>query len=155
MISFKLDEYDLLLISALREDARLSLRDLSSIVGLSAPAIASRLKRLEGAGIIQAYRVIIGEKKFGLSIEARILVDVPVGLTERFILEMDKYLGVTELNRVTGAFGYELTGSFTDSCALNDFVRMLESTYGRCQVSVILKREITPRCALGKELAGV
>lgn len=151
-MALKLDEYDLLLVNALQEDARLSLRDLSTSVGLSAPAIASRLKRLEESGIIEAYRAVIGSSKFGLNLEARILVDVKVGAYDRFILTMDKYLCVTELNKITGAYSFELTASFEDTNNLNAFVEKIESEFGKCLVLIILKREILTRSAISQKL---
>lgn len=42
-----LDTADLLLLCTLRDDSRLSLRDLGAKVSMSAPAVAARLRRLE------------------------------------------------------------------------------------------------------------
>lgn len=42
-----LDTADLLLLCALRDDSRLSLRDLGAKVSMSAPAVAARLRHLE------------------------------------------------------------------------------------------------------------
>ncbi|MGN0894969.1 MAG: Lrp/AsnC family transcriptional regulator, partial [Succinivibrio sp.] len=42
-----LDTTDLQILCALRDDSRLSLRELGAKISLSAPAVASRVKRLE------------------------------------------------------------------------------------------------------------
>ena len=48
------------ILSALQTDARLSFSALGRQVGLSAPAGAERVRRMEDAGIITGYRVELG-----------------------------------------------------------------------------------------------
>ena len=47
-----LDGIDTQLLSVLQRDARISWRELGEIVGLSAPAVAERVRRLERANVI-------------------------------------------------------------------------------------------------------
>jgi Lrp/AsnC family leucine-responsive transcriptional regulator len=51
----KLDETDLKLLRYLVEDARLSQRALGRAIGMSAPAVAERISRLEASGVIRGY----------------------------------------------------------------------------------------------------
>ena len=44
------------LLSELQQNARLSLAELGRRVGLSSPAVAERLQRLEALGVIRGYR---------------------------------------------------------------------------------------------------
>ncbi|HLI42181.1 MAG TPA: Lrp/AsnC family transcriptional regulator [Streptosporangiaceae bacterium] len=53
----EVDDVDLVLLRALAEDARQSQRALARAVGMSPPAVAARLARLERAGVIRGYRV--------------------------------------------------------------------------------------------------
>src|SRR5258708_28746747 len=55
----EVDELDLTLLRALAADARQSQRALARAVGMSPPAIADRLSRLERAGAIRGYPVAI------------------------------------------------------------------------------------------------
>ena len=48
------DGTNLRLLAELQQDARLSLAELGRRVGLSSPAVADRLKRLEDEGVITA-----------------------------------------------------------------------------------------------------
>jgi DNA-binding Lrp family transcriptional regulator len=50
-----LDEIDLKLLGFLLEDARLSQRALARAIGMSPPAIADRVARLEASGVIKGY----------------------------------------------------------------------------------------------------
>ena len=47
------DEIDQLLLNALMEDSRRSLKALAQISGLSSPSVAERLRRLEERGVIK------------------------------------------------------------------------------------------------------
>jgi len=62
----KLDKFDISILEALQQDARLSLQDLGKIVGLTASPCWTRVKRLEDAGIIEGYTVRLSPEKLGL-----------------------------------------------------------------------------------------
>jgi Lrp/AsnC family leucine-responsive transcriptional regulator len=52
----RLDDVDLKILSQLVQDARISQRALARNIGMSAPAVADRITRLENAGVIRGYR---------------------------------------------------------------------------------------------------
>jgi DNA-binding Lrp family transcriptional regulator len=54
-----LDDTDRRLLELLREDARRSSRKLARMLGVSAPTVASRLRRLEQMGVIRGYTVTL------------------------------------------------------------------------------------------------
>ncbi len=58
-VSPRLDETDLRILEYLAEDARLSQRAIARAVGMSPPAVADRIGRLETLGVIQGYRAQI------------------------------------------------------------------------------------------------
>ncbi|MBL4757195.1 MAG: winged helix-turn-helix transcriptional regulator, partial [Rhizobiales bacterium] len=55
----EIDTTDEALLSALVDNARISNAELARIVGLSAPSVSERLKRLEEAGVIENYTINI------------------------------------------------------------------------------------------------
>lgn len=65
-----LDSTDCKLLGCLQEDARLSFRALGRRVGLSQPAVADRVRRLENAGVLTGYRGQIDRAAAGLPIAA-------------------------------------------------------------------------------------
>ena len=144
-MSLKLDEADLLIIALLRDEARLSLRDLGARVNLSAPAVAARLKRLEEAKIIEGYRAVISADKFALAFEALIFVKVLPLDSERFIDEMKAHQAVSSCLKITGDYSYMLTAAFPNINALNHFVDKLNMSYGMTKTSIVLNKEIAPR----------
>ena len=65
-----LDARDWQLLELLQKDARAGYAELGRQVGLSAPAAAERVKRLEDAGVIRGYRADVDPQKLGYAIEA-------------------------------------------------------------------------------------
>ena len=61
-----LDPYDRKILSALTENARLSMVDLAARVGLSKTPVAARVRALEEKGVIQGYRAILSPEKLDL-----------------------------------------------------------------------------------------
>lgn len=78
-----LDARDWQLLELLQEDARAGYAELGRHVGLSAPATAERVKRLEDAGVIRGYRADIDPRKLGYAIEAVIRLRCDGGVCSR------------------------------------------------------------------------
>jgi Lrp/AsnC family transcriptional regulator, leucine-responsive regulatory protein len=69
-----LDERDLEIVTALREDARATYADIASRVGLSASSVHQRVRKLEASGVITAYRAVVDPEAIGLFVTALIAV---------------------------------------------------------------------------------
>ena len=69
-----LDERDLEIVTALREDARATYADVAARVGLSASSVHERVRKLEAAGVITAYRAVVDPEAMGLYVTALIAV---------------------------------------------------------------------------------
>jgi Lrp/AsnC family transcriptional regulator, leucine-responsive regulatory protein len=65
-----IDDVNLRLIEELQADARLALAELGRRVGLSAPAVAERLGRLEEAGVITGYHAAVDPRALGYTLTA-------------------------------------------------------------------------------------
>lgn len=78
-----LDSADQLIVSTLPRDARTSLRSLTRLAGLSAPAVGDRIRRLEDHGVIEAFTLELSSKALGYPIEAIVRIEpLPGRLTE-------------------------------------------------------------------------
>lgn len=96
------DDIDQILISALMDDSRRSLKALAQISGLSSPSVAERLRRLEERGVLKGYTVEIDPKCFGYQLQAIVRVrPLPGQLqeVERQIMSIPEF---TECDKVTG-----------------------------------------------------
>ena len=58
------------LLSVVQADARLSFREVARRVGMSTPAVAERIRKLEAAGVITGYGAHVARRALGESIGA-------------------------------------------------------------------------------------
>src|SRR5437016_10105227 len=99
-----LDDTGWQLLQALQCNARLSYSELGQRVGLSAPAVAERVRRMEDVGIISGYHAEINRSKIGYPITAIIRMSNSAG--ERctsFMASAQNIPEVLECSRVTGS----------------------------------------------------
>jgi Lrp/AsnC family leucine-responsive transcriptional regulator len=66
----ELDATNLRLLDELQEDARLSNAELGRRVGLSAPAVAERLARMQDEGVITGFHAAVDPRALGYSLSA-------------------------------------------------------------------------------------
>jgi Lrp/AsnC family leucine-responsive transcriptional regulator len=96
-----LDDIDRCLIRELQADARLRVTELARRVGLSAPAVADRMRRLEDSGVV-SYRAEVDPRALGYTIFAIVRVS-PIGRGLRIIPELARDVPeITECYRITG-----------------------------------------------------
>lgn len=96
------DDIDQVLVAALMEDSRRSLKALAQISGLSSPSVAERLRKLEERGVLKGYTVEVDPKAFGYQLQAIVRVrPLPGKLqeVERLIQDIPEF---TECDKVTG-----------------------------------------------------
>src|ERR687888_1988165 len=70
----EIDDISRRLLAELQDDARLSLAELGRRVGLSSPAVAERLGRLERDGVIGGYPAEIDPRAVGYALSAVIRI---------------------------------------------------------------------------------
>lgn len=69
-----MDSFDMKIVQILMENARVTWADLASEIGLSAPATADRVHRLEEQGVIKGYGAIIDPERVGSECTAFVAV---------------------------------------------------------------------------------
>src|SRR5438105_13413490 len=92
------------LLHELQQNARLSYSELGQRVGLSSPAVAERVHRMEDAGIIRGYHADVNVAKIGFPITAIIrMSNSPGERCTRFTASAQEMPEVLECYRVTGS----------------------------------------------------
>jgi Lrp/AsnC family transcriptional regulator, leucine-responsive regulatory protein len=96
------DGTNLRLLEELQADARLSNAELGRRVGLSAPAVAERLARLEESGAITAYRAEIDPRALGYALSVVLRIR-PAPRELKQVAELARRTPeVVECHRITG-----------------------------------------------------
>lgn len=99
----ELDEIDWALLAELQEDARTAYSELGRRVGLSPPAVAERVRRLEERGVVRGYRAEVDLARVGLPITAFVRARIGSHLHyERLAGMAESMPEVLECHRVTG-----------------------------------------------------
>ena len=93
---------NLRILTELQATPRLSMTELGRRVGLTAPAVTERVRRLEETGVIRAYRVEIDSAALGLPLAAFVRVRPNAGQLPRLIEAAASIPEVVECHRVTG-----------------------------------------------------
>ncbi|MCY1288790.1 HTH-type transcriptional regulator LrpC [compost metagenome] len=96
------DEIDQMLIAALMEDSRRSLKALAQISGLSSPSVAERLRKLEERGVITGYTVTVDPRAFGYQLQAIVRVRPLPGKLHEVERQIQAIPEFTECDKVTG-----------------------------------------------------
>lgn len=98
----KLDPTNVALLAELQRDARVSTAELGRRVGLSAPAAAERIARLEREGVIRGYRAELEPDALGYPLTAYVRIR-PGPRHLHKIAELSRSAGeVVECHRITG-----------------------------------------------------
>lgn len=70
----ELDAVDWQLLALLQQDARLGYRELGRSIGMSPPAVANRVRRLEHLGVITGYSARVDPARAGLPVQAFLIL---------------------------------------------------------------------------------
>ena len=103
------DTIDYKLVELLQQNARMTQMEMASAVGLSQPAVAERMRKLEQEGVISGYSARVNARKVGKDISAFIGVSIEhprynAGFAKKILALPD----VLECHRVTGSDSYLL-----------------------------------------------
>ncbi len=97
-----LDELDRRIIETLSNDARISIKELANVIGLSSPSTSERVKRLEERGVIRSFTVDVADEALGYTLQAIVRVRPLPGklhVVEQLLVKIPE---VVECDKVTG-----------------------------------------------------
>lgn len=104
---FILDDINRDLLDILQVDGRLSYKELGERIGLTAPAVAERIHKLEDAGVIKGYRAVVDYEAVGFPLLGIIRLRAPLrsaGIDDKIAAIPN----VIEASRVTGSDSHVL-----------------------------------------------
>lgn len=98
-----MDGIDVRLVSLLQASGRISQNELAHSVGLSAPAVAERIRKLEDRGVIRQYTAIVDANTIGLDVTAFISVVIAGSkFYPAFAQKVEDRAEILECHSVTG-----------------------------------------------------
>lgn len=139
-VCMKFDDIAWMLLSALQRDARLSYKQLAEEVGLTPPAVADRLRKLERAGVIERYEVRLNPDRLGLPIIAVIRINAHGQEIDEAIRDIPEIL---ECHRVTGKESHVIRARVATTAHLEEILVKL-APYGPTETNIVTS-SVVPR----------
>jgi Lrp/AsnC family leucine-responsive transcriptional regulator len=117
-----IDGIDAGLLRALAADARSTMAELARAVGLSAPSVTERVRRLEDSGVIAGYRAEVDPARLGLPLAAHIRIRPMPGQLRRVADLLATLEAIVECDRVTGEDCFIAKAHLRDVAALEALI---------------------------------
>jgi len=152
---FDLDEIDVRILALLQEHCKMPLAKIGQRVGLSAPAVIERIKKLEESGVITGYTALLDTRKLGCDITAFIgvLTSHPGGIRD-VEQQIEHRPEVLECHHVTGGYTLLLKVKTANTTTLEELISHLRSIEGvaRTETMVVLSTHTERQLRLRPEL---
>lgn len=134
------------IIEALQHNARLSFAELGRKVGLSTPAVAERVHRLEEAGIITGYHASLNVAKLGVPIRVIVHLTIHGGDAQvsRTVAAVKEFPEIGRCHRITGAESFVIEADVVSIRHLEAFIDRL-SAYGATSTATVLSSPVNRR----------
>jgi Lrp/AsnC family transcriptional regulator, leucine-responsive regulatory protein len=137
-----LDEIDQQILEVLQADCKMPMAKVGDLVGLSAPSVVERIRKLENEGFIRGYHAELDARRLGLDVTAFIGVSINhPRLIESFDQHLEALEGVLECHHVTGSHTLLLKVKTHNTASLQSLISKLRSIHGveRTETNVVLK----------------
>lgn len=118
---YVLDDINRDLLDLLQTDGRMSFKELGERIGLTAPAVAERVRKLEEAGVIRGYRAVVDYEALGFPILSIVRVKAPIagrGIDDKIAALPN----VIEANRVTGSDSHVIRARLRTTREIEDLL---------------------------------
>jgi Lrp/AsnC family leucine-responsive transcriptional regulator len=136
-----LDELDLRLLDALQRNARSTFTDLGEVIGLKAPAVHDRVKRLEQRGYIRRYSAQLDATRLGLNLVAFIsCYTSPDCVYDEFTRRLSEMPEICEVHSVAGEETFLCKVVTRSTQHLDELLARLKATPGmaRTRTTIVL-----------------
>jgi Lrp/AsnC family transcriptional regulator, leucine-responsive regulatory protein len=139
-----LDAINLRLLAELQADARLSLAELGRRVGLSSPAVAERLQRLEQEEVILGYHARLNPRALGYGLTAVVRIRPAPRQLHQVGDLAQRTPEVVDCRRITGEDCYIMTAHVRSVEHLEEVIDRF-AAYGQTTTSVVQSAPVAAR----------
>ncbi|MBL7051028.1 Lrp/AsnC family transcriptional regulator [Candidatus Woesearchaeota archaeon] len=120
-----MDEKELIFLSHLRENARVSLTKIAKQTGVPISTLFDRLKRYE-EGFILKHTALIDFNKLGFNVMVKSLLKIPKDEKEKVVDYLQKNHNVNAISTVTNGYSLLIETIFRDLKGMEKFTEQLE-----------------------------
>ena len=141
-LKMKIDDLNWKILSFLQRNSRESFSSIGRKIGLTSPAVAERVKKLEDTGILEGYVAKVSHSKLGYQLRAMITMKAFMGKLKPFLDKVKTLDEVINCYRITGNENIIMEVVLRDQFHLEKFIDMLIQ-YGETRTNIILSDVIT------------
>lgn len=138
----KIDTLNWEILNSLQENARESFVNIGRKVGLTPPAVAERVKKMEDVGLIEGYTTKISYAMAGHQLKAIIMLRAFVGKLKPFLERVKSFDEVINCYRITGNENIIMEVILKDQSHLEEFIDNL-IVYGECRTHIVLSNVVS------------
>lgn len=136
-----LDKLNWAILEELQKNARISFSHIGREIGLTSPAVAERVKKMEDAGVIHSYRTHLSHQKTGYQLRAIITLRAFTGRLKAFLETVKTFQEVINCYRITGNENIIMEVVLHDQVHLEKLIDKL-ITYGETRTHIVLSNVI-------------
>ena len=133
----KIDTTNWKILECLQHNARQSNTDIAKQVGVTSPAIAERIRKMEDAGIIEGYYAKLSYFETGHQLKAIIILRAFMGKLKPFLEKVITFKEVVNCYRITGNENIVMEVVLKNQKHLEQFIDQLIS-YGETKTQIVL-----------------
>jgi len=141
------------ILEALQQNARTSFAELGRKIGLSTPAVAERVHRLEEAGVITGYHASLDSSKLGVPIRVLVRLTIPGGELQinRTVTALKELSEISRCHRITGSESFIIEADVVSIRHLEALIDRL-SALGATSTSTVLSSPVERRDYQAKQI---
>ena len=136
-----MDKLNWAILEELQKNARVSFSEIGRKIGLTSPAVAERVRKMEDSGIINSYKVNLSHQKAGYQLRAIITLRAFTGRLKAFLETVKDYKEVVNCYRITGNENIIMEVILRDQVHLEKLIDKL-ITYGETRTHIVLSNII-------------
>lgn len=137
-----MDNTDIKIINILQDNCKTTNKEIGQQVGLTPPAVAERIRRLEDQDVIKGYHAHINDLALGNHVSAFVTVNVEPQHYTAFCQFCEDSTSITEHHHIIGVYNSLLRVAVSDTHQLELLLEKLKK-YGVSQTSTLLSTFFT------------
>ncbi|NOY47385.1 MAG: Lrp/AsnC family transcriptional regulator [Chlorobi bacterium] len=137
----KLDILNWKILECLQHNSRQSNTQIARIVGITSPAVAERIRKMEDAGIIEGYFTKVSYFETGHQLKAIITLRAFMGKLKPFLVKAKSLKEVINCYRITGNENIVMEVILKNQHHLEQFIDQLIA-YGETKTQIVLSNVI-------------
>lgn len=141
-MNIKIDDLNWKILECLQENARASFADIGRKIGLTPPAVAERVKKMEDLEILEGYSAKVSHAKTGYQLKAIITLRAFMGKLKPFLVLVAGFEEVVNCYRITGNENIVMEVVLKDQFHLEKFIDRLIQ-YGETRTHIILSNVVS------------